>query len=430
MSSGRITTSRTRSARTRSTTAAAIPRRWCCRSSNRRRPMVKRVAALLVASLVAATAAAQTVKIGVVNTFSGPAASFGELGDKAMKLYMKLHANELGGVKLELVTRDDGGPNPDKAKQLAQELIVRDKVSLITGAVFTPNALAIAPLATEAKIPFLVINAGTSVVTTRSPYIVRDSFTLWQSSYPLGQWAAKKYKRAYTLVSDYGPGHDAEAAFSEAFKAGGGEIVGSVRVPVQNPDFAPYMQRVKDAKPDALMVFIPAGKTATSVMKTFSDLGLDKAGIKLIGPGDITTDEELPNMGEVALGVTTVFHYSAAAERPANRRFVEAWKKEYGANATPNFAAVAAWDAMAAIFHVVKEQQGKIDSERTMELLKGYRNADSPRGPIAIDPETRDIVQNEYLREVRRVNGQLANVELETVATAVKDPWKEMQKKK
>jgi branched-chain amino acid transport system substrate-binding protein len=392
---------------------------------------VKRFGALLLASLVAASAAAQTVKIGVVNTFSGPNASFGELGDKAMKLYMKLHANELpAGVKIELVTRDDGGPNPDKAKQLAQELIVRDKVSLVTGAVFTPNALAIAPLATEAKIPFLVINAGTSVVTTRSPYIVRDSFTLWQSSYPLGQWAAKKYKRAYTLVSDYGPGHDAEAAFSEAFKAGGGQLAGSVRVPLQNPDFAPYMQRVKDAKPDALMVFIPAGKTATSVMKTFADLGLASAGVHLIGPGDITTDEELPNMGDVALGVMTVFHYSAAADRPANKRFVEAWKKEYGASSTPNFAAVAAWDGMAMIYTAIREQKGKLDPERTLEIFKHWKNPDSPRGPIAIDPETRDIVQNEYLREVRKVNGQLANVEIETVATALKDPWKELKKGK
>jgi branched-chain amino acid transport system substrate-binding protein len=392
---------------------------------------VKRIVALLFASLVAATAAAQTVKIGVVNTFSGPNASFGELGEKAMKLYMKLHASELpAGVKLELVTRDDGGPNPDKAKQLAQELIVRDKVSLITGAVFTPNALAIAPLATEAKIPFLVINAGTSVVTTRSPYIVRDSFTLWQSSYPLGQWAAKKYKRAYTLVSDYGPGHDAEAAFTEAFKAGGGQLVGSVRVPVQNPDFAPYMQRVKDAKPDALMVFIPAGKTATSVMKTFSELGLANAGVHLIGPGDITTDEELPNMGDVALGVMTVFHYSAAAERPANKRFVAAWKKEYGANTTPNFAAVAAWDAMAMVYTALREQKGKLDAERTLDIFKHWKNPDSPRGPISIDPETRDIVQNEYLREVRKVNGQLANVEIETIATALKDPWKELKKTK
>ena len=392
---------------------------------------MKRIAASLLACTFIGGAAAQTVKIGVVNTFTGPQAVFGEMTDRAFKLYQKLHEKDLpAGVKLDLLTRDDGGPNPDKARQLAQELVVRDRVQLLAGVAFTPNAMAIAPVATEAKVPLIITNAGTSVITTRSPYIARFSFTLWQACVPLGEWAAKKFKRAYTLVSDYGPGHDAEAAFTQGYKAGGGELVGSVRVPLQNPDFAPYMQRVKDAKPDALMVFIPAGKTATSVMKTFADLGLAAAGIKLIGPGDITTDEELPNMGDVALGVTTVFHYSAAAERPANRRFVEAWKKEYGAGTTPNFAAAAAWDAMDAIYHVVKAQKGKIDPERTMELLKGYRNADSPRGPIAIDPETRDIVQNEYLREVRKVNGQLANVELETVVTAVKDPWKEMQKKK
>ncbi len=374
--------------------------------------------------------AAQTVRIGIVNTFTGPQASFGEMNDRAMKLYIKMHEKDLPpGVKLELIQRDDGGPNPDKAKQLAQDLIVRDKVHLLAGVAFTPNALAIAPLTAEAKIPLIITNAGTSVITTRSPYIARLSFTLWQACVPLGQWAARKFKRAYILVSDYGPGHDAEAAFSSGFKEGGGEIIGALRVPLQNPDFAPYLQRVKDAKPDTLMVFIPAGKTATQVMKTFSDLGLDKAGIKLIGPGDITTDEELPNMGDVALGVTTVFHYSAAAERPANRRFVEAWKKEYGATSTPNFVAAAAWDGMDAIFYVVKAQKGKIDPDRTMELLKSYSNPNSPRGPISIDPRTRDIVQDEYLREVRRVGGQLANVELETVARAVKDPWKEMQKK-
>ena len=389
-----------------------------------------RIAALALMVMLSTTAAAQTVRIGIVNTFSGPQASFGEMNDRAMKLYIKMHEKELPpGVRLELIQRDDGGPNPDKAKQLAQDLIVRDKVHLLAGIAFTPNALAIAPLTAEAKIPLIITNAGTSVITTRSPYIVRTSFTLWQACVPLGQWAAKKYKRAFTLVSDYGPGHDAEAAFAMGFKQGGGELAGALRVPLQNPDFAPFLQRVKDAKPDALMVFIPAGKTATQVMKTFSDLGLDKAGIKLIGPGDITTDEELPNMGEVALGVTTVFHYSAAAERPANKRFVEAWKKEYGASSTPNFVAAAAWDGMDAIFYVVKAQKGRIDPERTMELLKSYKNPDSPRGPISIDPQTRDIVQNEYLREVRRVGGQLANVELETVAVAVKDPWKEMNKK-
>ena len=373
---------------------------------------------------------AQTVRIGIVNTFTGPQASFGEMNDRAMKLYIKMHEKELpAGVKLELIQRDDGGPNPDKAKQLAQDLIVRDKVHLLAGIAFTPNAMAIAPLTAEAKIPLIITNAGTSVITTRSPYIARVSFTLWQACVPLGQWAGRKYKRAFTLVSDYGPGHDAEQAFAMGFKQAGGEIVGALRVPLQNPDFAPYLQRVKDAKPDTLMVFIPAGKTATQVMKTFNDLGLSQAGIKLIGPGDITTDEELPNMGEPALGVTTVFHYSAAAERPANKRFVEAWKKEYGASSTPNFVAAAAWDGMDAIFYVVKAQRGRIDPERTMELLKSYQNPNSPRGPISIDPATRDIVQNEYLREVRMVNGQLANVEIETVAQAVKDPWKEMNKK-
>jgi branched-chain amino acid transport system substrate-binding protein len=392
--------------------------------------MLRRALFAFVVFVFAFSVNAQTVRIGVVNTFTGPQASFGEMTDRAFKLYIKMHERELPpGVKLELIQRDDGGPNPDRAKQLAQDLIVRDRVNLLAGVAFTPNAMAIAPLTAEAKIPLLITNAGTSVITTRSPYIARVSFTLWQSCYPLGQWAGKKFKRAYTLVTDYAPGHDAEAAFSAGFKQAGGEIVGTVRVPIQNPDFTPYMQRVKDAKPDALMVFIPAGKTATAVMKAFNDIGLDKAGIKLIGPGDITTDEELPNMGDVALGVTTVFHYSAAADRPANKRFVAAWKKEYGAASTPNFVAAAAWDGMDAIFHVVKVQKGKIDPEKTMELLKAYKNPNSPRGPISIDPETRDIVQNEYLREVRKVGGQLANVELETVATAVKDPWKEMNRK-
>jgi branched-chain amino acid transport system substrate-binding protein len=260
--------------------------------------------------------------------------------------------------------------------------------------------------------------------------MVRTSFTLWQSSYPLGQWAAKKYKTAYSLVSDFGPGHDSEEAFDKGFTEGGGKMLGKVRVPLQNPDWAAYMQRVKDAKPDVLQVFIPAGKTATAVMKNFSDLGLDKAGIKLIGPGDITTDEELPNMGDVALGVLTVHHYSAAATRPQNKAFVDAWKKEYGQNETPNFVAVGAYDGAAIIVEAIKQQKGKLNPEKTMEIFKQWKNPNSPRGPIAIDPETRDIVQNEYLREVKKVNGQLANVEIETVATALKDPWKELQKKK
>ena len=380
---------------------------------------------------LAAPVCAQTIKIGFITSYSGLNGNLGPYMERAVRLYMKQHEKELPpGVKIELLTRDDTGANPDKARQLAQELVVRDKVNLLAGVIFTPNALAIAPIATEAKVPFIIMNAGTAVITTRSPYIVRASFTLWQASYPLGQWAAKKFKTAYVLVSDFGPGHDSEEAFAKGFTEGGGKIVGSVRVPMQNPDWAAYMQRVKDAKPDVLKVFIPAGKTATAVMKNFSDLGLGAAGIKLIGPGDITTDEELPNMGDVALGAVTVHHYSAAADRPANKAFVQAWKKEYGANETPNFLSAGSWDGMDMIFTAIKEQKGKLNPEKTIEILKNYKNPNSPRGPISIDPETRDIVQNEYLREVRKVGGQLANVELETVASAVKDPWKELQKKK
>ncbi|TMG76209.1 MAG: branched-chain amino acid ABC transporter substrate-binding protein [Betaproteobacteria bacterium] len=382
-------------------------------------------------ALGAVSASAQTVKIGFITSYSGLNANLGPYMERGMRLYLKEHAKELPpGVKIEFLIRDDTGPNPDKAKQLAQELIVRDKVNLLAGVIFTPNALAMAPLVTEAKVPFIIMNAGTAVITTRSPYIARLSFTLWQSCYPLGQWAAKRFKRAYTMVSDFGPGHDCEDAFVRATKEAGGQVAGSVRVPLVNPDFVPYMQRVKDAKPDALMVFIPAGKTATAVLKAFGDLGLSASGVKLIGPGDVTTDEELPNMGDVALGVLTVHHYSAAATRPANKAFVAAWKKEYGADETPNFVAVGGYDGMAAIMYVIKEQKGRLDPDRTMELLKQFKDPNSPRGPISIDPETRDIVQPEYLREVRRVGGALANVEIETLGTAVKDPWKELNQKK
>ncbi len=389
-----------------------------------------RIAAAAALAVFAAAASAQTVKIGFITSYSGLNGNLGPYMERAVRLYLKQHEKELGGVKVELITRDDTGPNPDKARQLAQELVVRDKVNLLAGVIFTPNAMAMAPIATEAKVPFVIMNAGTSVITTKSPYMVRTSFTLWQSSYPLGQWAAKKFKTAYTLVSDFGPGWDSEEGFSKAFTAGGGKMLGSVRAPLQNPDWAAYMQRVKDAKPDALMVFIPAGKTATAVMKNFSELGLDKAGIKLIGTGDITTDEELPNMGEVALGVITVHHYSAAATRPANKAFVAAWKKEYGANETPNFVAVGAYDGAAAIVEAIKQQKGRLDPDKTMEIFKHFKDPNSPRGPIAIDPETRDIINPEYLCEVKKVDGQLANVELETLSQAEKDPWKELQKKK
>jgi branched-chain amino acid transport system substrate-binding protein len=383
------------------------------------------LAALLVAGTALQAHAAETVKIGFIGTYTGTVANQGQFMERGARLYMKLHEKDLPpGVAVELLVRDDGGANPDRAKQIAQELIVRDRVQFLAGVVFSPNAFAIAPLATEARVPVVIMNAGTSAITERSPYITRFSFTVWQSAYPLGQWAAHRFKSVYTMASDFAAGHDAEDGFIRGMKQAGGTVAGSVRPAVLVTDFSPYMQRVKDAHPDALFVFVPGGKSSTAVLKSFADLGLAKAGIRLIGTGDITTDEELPNMGDAALGTITAFHYAAVADRPANRAFVAAWQQEYGAGELPNFVAVAGWDGMDAIYRAISAQQGRIDPERTMALLKAYRNPDSPRGPIHIDPDTRDIVQNEYLREVRRVDGRVGNYEMETLATDVKDPWK------
>jgi branched-chain amino acid transport system substrate-binding protein len=370
-------------------------------------------------------ASAQTVKVGIIDTYSGPLAAAGDQMDRGIRLYMQLHEKELPpGVKIELIRRDDTGPNPETAKRLAQELITRDRVQLLAGVVWTPNALAIAPLVTEAKVPLIIMNAGTAIITTKSPYIARLSFTLWQSSYPMGQWATKNgIKKVYSLVSDFGPGLDAEQAFTKGFTDNGGQMVGAVRMPVVNPDFVPFLQRAKDAKPDAVFAFVPAGKEATGFMKAFGDLGLPQAGIKLIGPGDLTTDEELQGMGDAALGVITMHHYSAAATRPANVAFVKAYQAMFGEKEQPGFIAVDAYDGMAAIFHVVIEQKGNIDPDKTMALLKGWKDDSSPRGPIMIDPDTRDIVQNEYVRKVQKVNGLLANVEFDVIEM-VKDPWK------
>lgn len=390
-----------------------------------------RLMAAATLALSAVTAVAQTVKIGLMSTYSGPGAAQGDQLDKGVKLYMKQNADKLPpGVKVELITRDDTGANPDVAKRIAQELIVRDKVQFLTGFVWTPNMAAIAPLTAEAKVPFVSMNAAGAKIVNMSPYLARTSFTIQQSAYPLGLWAAKKYKRAYTVVSDFAPGHEAEEGFIRGFKEGGGEIVGSVRVPLANPDFVPFVQRVKDAKPEVMFAFNPAGKQATALMKAYGDLDLAKAGIKYVGTGDITTDEELQSMGDVALGVITVHHYSAAAERPANKAFVEAYRKEFGENLTPGFMVVGAWDAMDAIYYAIREQGGKIDPDKTMELLKKWRNPNSPRGPVSIDPETRDVINPEYLREVRKVGGKLANVEIETISTGMKDPLKEADKKK
>ncbi len=384
-------------------------------------------AATMLLGAAAFPAAAETVKVGVILTYSGPAASLGDQIGKGIHLYVKEHEKDLPpGVKVELVERDDTGLNPELAKRLAQELITREHVQFLTGLIWTPNANAIAPLATEAKLPVILMNAAGAATTRLSPYIARVSFTLWQTSFPLGKWAVQQgAKKAYTAVSDYAPGHDGEAAFTKAFTEAGGEIVGTVRFPPQNPDFVPFLQRAKDAKPDVLYVFVPSGKQSTAVMKAYSDLGLKAAGIKLVGPQDIVTDEELPNMGNEPLDVVTAGNYSSAAARPANQEFLAAWKREYGDKAIPNFMTIGGWDGMAAILDVIKATKGQIDGDKAMAILKGWKNPNSPRGPIMIDPDTRDIVQNIYIRRTERQGDHLANIELETIPQ-VKDPWKEL----
>jgi branched-chain amino acid transport system substrate-binding protein len=388
------------------------------------------IAMALAGAVASQPLLAQTIKIGLISTYSGPGAAQGDQIDKGVKLYMKLNADKLPkGVKIEIVQRDDTGANPDVAKRIAQELIVRDKVQLITGIVWTPNLAAIAPLSAEAKIPVMSMNAAGARVLAMSPYMARASFTLCQSSYPAGLWAGRKYKRAYTAVSDFAPGHEAEGCFIRGFKEAGGEVIGSVRVPLANPDFVPFMQRIKDAKPEVMFAFNPAGKQATAMMKAYGDLDMAKANINYLGTGDIVTDEELAGMGDAALGVTTVHHYSAAADRPANKAFVAAYKKEYGADLNPGFMVVGAWDAMDAIYGAIRAQGGKIDAQKTIDFWKTYSSTTSPRGTMSIDPLTRDVINPEYLREVRKVGGKLANVELQILNTAIKDPLKEFDKK-
>ncbi|HZL60649.1 MAG TPA: ABC transporter substrate-binding protein [Stellaceae bacterium] len=391
-------------------------------------------ASLWVAGLALATfalgfapAAAQTIKIGVITTYSGPMAIVGEEMDKGLSLYVKQHEKDLPpGVKVELLKRDDGGPNPDVGKRLGQELITRDHVQFLTGIIWTPTGFALAPVADEAKVPLISMNAAGVEIPRKTPYFARTSFTLWQQAMPLGEWAAKHgYKTAYTASSDFAPGHESADAFIKGFTDAGGKMLGSVYFPVQNPDFTPFLQRVKDAKPDVLFIFVPAGVQATSVMNAYADLGLKQAGVTLVGTQDIVPDEQLPNMGTAPVGLITAGIYSVAGNRPANKAFLAVWNKEYGDKLAPDFFAVDSYDGMHMIFDVIKQTKGKFTADQAMAIIKNWKNPDSPRGPISIDPATRDIVQNVYIRRTEMVNGKLANVEIDTIPN-VKDPWKEM----
>jgi branched-chain amino acid transport system substrate-binding protein len=365
-----------------------------------------------------------TIKVGLIGSFSGPFADIGKQIHNGVKAYMKEHGDGAGGKKIEILIRDTTGPVPEVAKRLAQELVVRDKVDFLAGFGLTPEALAAAPVATEAKVPMIIMNAATSIVTTKSPYIVRFSMTLPQVAQPMGDWASKNgIKKVSTLVADYGPGIDAEGAFTKTFTAGGGTVVDAIRVPLKNPDFAPFIQKIKDAKPDAVFVFVPAGEQCIAFMKSFKERGLADAGIKIIATGDLTDDHVLQTIGDPALGIVTTFHYSIAHDSPENTAFLKAYEEANGKDAgPPNFMSVAAYDGMAAIYEVSNQLGGKIDIERAMMVLKTI-SMDSPRGRIQIDPETRDILQTVYVRRVEKVNGELRNVELSSLGV-VKDPGK------
>ncbi len=382
-------------------------------------------AALAACALAAGPVAAQdTVKIGLILPMTGPQTSTGKQISAAVKLYQQQHGDTVAGKKVEVILKDDGAV-PDNTRRLAQELIVNDKVAVIAGFGVTPAALAAAPLATQAKVVELVMAAGTSIITERSPYIVRTSFTLAQSTVPMAEWAAKNgLKKVVTMISDYAPGHDAEASFKEAFTKAGGEVVEAIRFPLANPDFSPFLQRAADAKPDAIFIFVPSGQGAQFV-KQFIERGLDKAGVKIIGPGDVTDDDLLNGMGDQVLGTVTAHFYSAAHPSAANKAFVEAFKKSAGFR--PNFMAVGGYDGMHLIYEALKKTGGKTDGDSLIAAMKGMK-WESPRGPISIDPETRDIIQNVYIRKVEKTGGELYNVEFATTE-AVKDPVKAAAKK-
>lgn len=375
--------------------------------------------------LFAATGFAQdTVKIGLILPMSGQQASTGKQIDAAVKLYMAQHGTTVAGKKIEVILKDDTSV-PDVTKRLAQELVVNDKVAVLAGFGITPSALATAPIATQAKIPEVVMAAGTSSITEASPFVVRTSFTLAQSSVPMAEWAAKNgIKKVVTMVSDYGPGIDAEKSFSDTFKAAGGTIIENLRVPLRSPDFAPVLQKAADAKADALFVFVPSGAGAQFV-KQFVERGLDKSGMKLIATGDVTDDDQLNGMGDVVVGVINAHNYSANHDSALNKQYVEAFKKANN-GMRPNFMSVGGYDGMALIYGALKKTNGDANGEKLLAAMKGMA-WESPRGPISIDAETRDIIQNIYIRKVEKVGGELYNVEFATIPN-VKDPVKAAKK--
>lgn len=380
------------------------------------------MALALSASLTFAPAQAKDLKIGLVLSVSGPFSTYGKQIQHGVDLYMAEHGDTVAGRQVKIIVKDDTGIAPSVAKRQAQELLIKEKVDILAGFDLTPNAFSAAPLATKAKVPMVVMNAATSSVTEKSPNVVRVSMTLPQSAWAMAKWAyANDVRSVYTMVADYGPGHDAEQQFQKTFTALGGKIAGEVRVPVNAPDYSPFLQRMKDAKPDAAFFFIPPGSSMVALLKQFRELGLDKAGIKELGTGDMTDEASLDAVGDTALGMITAFHYSEAHDSPENKAFVEAFRKAYPKD-RPNFMAIGGYDGMHLIYSALEKTKGDASAEAFMAAVKGMK-WESPRGPVEIDPDTRDIIQNEYIRKLEKVDGTLQNVEFDTFE-AVKDPGK------
>ena len=387
------------------------------------------IATGLLAALAASPAFAQQppVRIGLIMPYSGQFADVAAQMDNGIKLYVKLNGDTVAGRKVEFIRKDTGGIAPDVAKRLAQELIVRDNVDILAGFVLTPNAMAAGDVSAEAKKFMVVMNAATSIITTKSPYMVRTGCTMPQITETLGAWAATKggVKKAYTMVSDYGPGHDAEQGFIRAFKEAGGEIIGSVRFPVANPDFSAFVQRAKDMNPEAIFIFVPGGAQPAAIGKALAERGIDPSKTKVMGMGELTEDEARKSMGDAALGIITVYHYDHSHDSALNKKFVTAFKPSQG-GATRTSTRSAAMTACTLIYEALKKTGGKTDGESLIAAAKGMK-WESPRGPISIDPETRDIVQNVYIRRVEKAGGDSRNVEFDKVEN-VKDPVKARMK--
>jgi len=383
---------------------------------------------LAAAAVLGTTVSAQdSIKIGLIEPYSGQFADAATQQDNAIKLFMKQNGDTIAGKKIELIRKDTGGINPPTAKRLAQELVTRDKADILAGFVLTPNAMAAGDISAEAKKFMVVMNAATSAVVTKSPYMARASLTTPQLNEAFGKWAVTKggVKKVYTMVSDYGPGHDAEQSFQRGVKDNGGEIVGSVRMAVANPDFSAYVQRAKDLNPEAIYVFVPGGAQPGALGKAMAERGIDAGKTKIMGQLEITDETALKNMGDAALGIITSGHYDWNHKSAANEAFVKAYNAEYGRN--PDFFAIGAWDGMHLIYAALKKTNGNADGEALIKAAEGM-SWESPRGPVSIDPATRDIVQTVYIRKVEKVNGHLVNVDIDSIPN-VKDPEHERAKK-